>query len=525
MTSLQRVMNTLQGLATDRVPVFMVLGAYGGKLSHTGMKQLYSDPLAYVGGQIAVQDVLGPDMVLAAFDSSAIAEAYGGEVAWSDLQAPNMKKPAADDVQKALALPTPDPRHTKRLPGILEATRLLCDHYRGQVPVFAVVPGPCALPALMMGLEGWLEAVLFDPEKAQRLLEKSAEFFLEWTDALFEAGVTALVVAESVASAEVSPRALFETQFLPHLRRVFPRVKGPWVFHHGGGRLNPVLDLLPGLPGLIGVAVSSHDDLTEARQLIGPRLLLIGNLDNLSLPSWTAEQTRTKSLECLSKAAPFGPFILSTSGADVPLGTPLENLKALLGASQSYAQTLWITCGVLKAEVNKLLEVGSIQGQVMTLNSMLHMDPPQLEAVLGAAVVQASRTHRKVVLVYGDCCPRMHELVGQGQVLRIQAINCAQMLVGKPRYRELMHQHSFMLLPEWAARWQEVFQKELGLSHQVAYDLMREHRGELVYLDTGLVPLPTRDLEECSRYTGLSYRIEPVSLDTLLAGLLEAEAR
>ena len=33
MNAYQRVMNTLQGLPTDRVPVFAVLGAYGGRLT------------------------------------------------------------------------------------------------------------------------------------------------------------------------------------------------------------------------------------------------------------------------------------------------------------------------------------------------------------------------------------------------------------------------------------------------------------------------------------------------------------
>ena len=46
--SYERVINTFQGLPTDRVPVFAVLGAYGGKLTRTDLKALYSDAEAYV---------------------------------------------------------------------------------------------------------------------------------------------------------------------------------------------------------------------------------------------------------------------------------------------------------------------------------------------------------------------------------------------------------------------------------------------------------------------------------------------
>ncbi len=65
-------------------------------------------------------------------------------------------------------------------------------------------------------------------------------------------------------------------------------------------------------------------------------------------------------------------------------------------------------------------------------------------------------------------------------------------LLGRERYRELMKAESFMLLPEWAVKWRHIMKTELGLSHEVARDLMRENRRELVYLDTGLAEIPIK---------------------------------
>jgi hypothetical protein len=129
-----------------------------------------------------------------------------------------------------------------------------------------------------------------------------------------------------------------------------------------------------------------------------------------------------------------------------------------------------------------------------------------------------------VVVVYGDCSSHMLDLVRDFKVGRVHAINCAQMLLGRARYHELMHAQSFILLPEWARRWKEVMQRELGLSSSVARDLMRENRRELVYLDTGLVPVPRAQLDGCADYSGLPWRVESVTLDHLLKLLLEAEA-
>lgn len=337
INSCERVMNTLQGLPTDRVPVFAVLGAYGGKLAETGLKTLYSDADAYVSGQQAVQNALGFDMILATFDYSAIAEAFGGEVAWFDNQTPNMKRPAVSEASAVAGLKLPDPRRDARLPVILSATRQLVSLYRESVPVFAAVPGPGALPALVLGLETWMETVLFDEDNARRILERTGRFFLDWVHALCEAGVTGLVVTESVASVEISTRDLFAKVFLPHLHDLFGQINAPLVFHHGGGRILHILDLLPGLPGLAGVVVGSKDDLGAARSALGTELTLIGNLDNLSLPAVSAAEIHRRSLACLKTAEPAGRYILSHSAADVPLSTPLENLQAMIEAAGEYA--------------------------------------------------------------------------------------------------------------------------------------------------------------------------------------------
>lgn len=337
MNSYQRVLYTLQNRPVDRVPVFAVLGAYAGKLINADLRTLYSDADVYVAGQCAVQKAFGFDLVLATFDYGAIAEAFGGEIAWFTDQAPNVRRPAVRNAASALRLPLPDPRRTARLPVILTAIQQLSEIFHEVVPLIAAVPGPGALPALVLGLEGWLETVLFDAPAARSLLEWSARFFVSWSNALLEAGVTTLVVTESVASAEVTSRDLFASSFLPHLSSTLGEVHGPIVFHHGGGRIGHVLDLLPALPGLVGIAISSKDDLVSARRIVGRDVALIGNLDNLSLSACSPEEIHEQALRCLQNAAPAGRFILSNSAADVSLSTSPEALKAMLRASQDYS--------------------------------------------------------------------------------------------------------------------------------------------------------------------------------------------
>ena len=196
------------------------------------------------------------------------------------------------------------------------------------------------------------------------------------------------------------------------------------------------------------------------------------------------------------------------------------------------ARTVWLSCGVIRAEMEELQRRGLIGGELLFLDSMLHMNPPQLEAALTAALERGREAAPDgdgdragcLVLVYGDCSAHMLDLARRFRVGRVAVINCAQLLTGRARYRQLMQQEAFLVLPEWALRWEQIMKSELGLTELVAHELMGENRGALVYLDTGLVPVPTLQLEGFASYAGLPWRVEEVSLDDMLGSLLAARA-
>lgn len=184
----------------------------------------------------------------------------------------------------------------------------------------------------------------------------------------------------------------------------------------------------------------------------------------------------------------------------------------------------WVSCGVLRAELGELRRIGKIRGRQSFLESMLHMDPPRLEESLVSVLGGLGPESGPVVLVYGDCCSRMLDFAGQYRLSRVDAVNCAQMLVDRDHNLTLMRERAFMMLPEWAPRWEAIFKTELGLSEDNARALMGEHRGSLVFLDTGLAPVPREELSACADYTGLPWRVERVALDNLLSLLSEALA-
>jgi hypothetical protein len=189
-----------------------------------------------------------------------------------------------------------------------------------------------------------------------------------------------------------------------------------------------------------------------------------------------------------------------------------------------HPHTVWLSCGVVQSEMEELQRRGLIQGELLFLDSMLHMNPPMLEATLTAALEKQSGHTACLVLVYGDCSAHMLDLAKRFHVGRVSVINCAQLLLGRERYRQLMREEAFLVLPEWSRRWEHIMKSELGLNEEIARGLMGENRGMLVYLDSGLVPVPELQLAAFSAYSGLPWRVETVTLDCMLATLLEAQA-
>ncbi len=150
------------------------------------------------------------------------------------------------------------------------------------------------------------------------------------------------------------------------------------------------------------------------------------------------------------------------------------------------------------------------------------MKPEKLAIHLGKLTTEELQNGNKVLLVYGDCCMGMAALTARPGVVRTRGNNCCDLLLGSLEYRRLAHSGAFFLFPEWTRRWQHIFSIELGLSRINATGLMGDMHKKLVYLDTGVVPVPMTELQECANYCGLPWELLHVPLEPLRAAIQDA---
>lgn len=177
--------------------------------------------------------------------------------------------------------------------------------------------------------------------------------------------------------------------------------------------------------------------------------------------------------------------------------------------------TVCIACSIFRRELEALRSQGELNVPVRFLDSTLHVRPEELQRRLTPLVEMELEEGRRVILAYGDCHARMIDLESRPGVTRVPGVNCCEIVLGSREYGRLRKQGVFFVLPEWAARWREFFETQLGLGKDNASDLMREAHSRLLYLDTGLVPVPAAEMRAMSDFCGLPWEVMKVSLDNL----------
>lgn len=182
-----------------------------------------------------------------------------------------------------------------------------------------------------------------------------------------------------------------------------------------------------------------------------------------------------------------------------------------------------VACGVFAGELSALPPASLGGAELVFVDSMLHMKPSLLGDRLGS--ILGAMADRPVALAFGDCCPFMAELDAAAGRARTPGANCCEIALGPERYRALRKRGSFFFLPEWAERWREIFELNLGLGDRsLARGLLSDAMRELVYLDTGVKPPPIELLGTISAYFGMPMSIErayPEVLGSAVAAAIE----
>jgi hypothetical protein len=175
-----------------------------------------------------------------------------------------------------------------------------------------------------------------------------------------------------------------------------------------------------------------------------------------------------------------------------------------------------VACSVLRKEIERLVQQGELEAELVFVSKYFHVDYAQIERNLRSMIEKALRRYSgRIVLVYGDLClgmdGEMKRLAEQYGIVKVDALNCVDcQLGGKGKFLEADPNHDLMFLTpgmtDFFSHFKDVMLKE-GIDETAFKQLFKGLRGiilldtlgsaaqlkaEVEKLDTGLEILETR---------------------------------
>ncbi|MGQ9533930.1 MAG: uroporphyrinogen decarboxylase family protein [bacterium] len=187
------------------------------------------------------------------------------------------------------------------------------------VPVFVSIKGPFTLASFIYGIEKFLRLLLNDEIQTSLLIDIALNFQLAYLNSLLKTGVHIFIGDPMASTSIISPQAFKKFAQEP-LRILIEKVKGAGLFAgiHICGDTKPIINLLDGL----NADILSIEDIS-----LETTTIKMGGLSTLTLLHGTPDEIKKE----IKKAVSANWLILSSS-CDVPVNTPMENIKLMIAA-------------------------------------------------------------------------------------------------------------------------------------------------------------------------------------------------
>jgi len=338
MTSLERVMTVIEGRIPDRVPTDLHNFLMAARMAGMPLSQCLQSGELMAESHLVAWRRFGHDMILVENGTTAVAQAMGSGIIYTDDQAPRVIDPvlkSLDDIDK---LKIPDPERDHPLPEVLKAVSILRKELGDKVFIMGRADqAPMALAGAIRGHGQFFFdlGACEDSKVIDRLLDVCVEATTRYALALQKAGAHGTSIGE-FGSDTISP-SMYRRYALPHLQRFFSAMKKagfPASLHQCG-------DTAAVLPEMVAsgadiLELDPHTDLRAAKEATRGKTSVLGMVDPANvLHRGTPALVEQKSREALEVLAPGGGFILGPGCALVP-ETPEENVQALIESAAKY---------------------------------------------------------------------------------------------------------------------------------------------------------------------------------------------
>lgn len=356
MTPIERQTAYFNGQEVDRLPCVPMMSDDVSKYIGKKVNEFLFDSNVMVETELYKVREMGFDSASVYFGLKGIGECLGSEFEYPNERASFVTDPILKDYSMLEHINLINPYRDGRAPIILEAVSILRERLDGYCTVGSDVPGPLSAAHAVRGSENLLKDIVKNPDGFSRLLDFMVACGLEWVKAMYETNGIVCSISDPLCSTIVIGQNIFREKIFSHLNNLVEgiiAITGEKPALHICGKTK---DIWPDLLKLNISALSPDnlEDMGEAKEFLGKKLLLIGNVDPVNTIVYgSKEDIFLETLDCIKKASdsPNGYFV--GSGCAIPRQASKENVIALIDATRYYTQGFKLG---MKYQENKLEE-------------------------------------------------------------------------------------------------------------------------------------------------------------------------
>ncbi|MBN2656174.1 MAG: uroporphyrinogen decarboxylase family protein [Spirochaetales bacterium] len=332
MTAKERFGSLLTGQLPDRVPVICNLFEQGAREMGLSIKEYYSRGEYVAEGQLKLAEKYGHDNLWAFHHTAGDAEMLGSRfTAFADDGPPNVGDLILRSESDIYNLKiTEDILDTKAHREVSRTLEILKEEKGDEYPVLGAVVASYSMPAILIGMEKWMELLYLSSDRAAvTLLEKCSEFCRIKTKALFDEGADMVVYMNPLASAEFITVDRFRNDALKWIKKDTEATgSGGMVYFNGGGPINPMIEPLMEATDFPVIYINPHDDVAEAKSIIAGKRILVGTFNDIRLISQSEKEIQEDVDRIVEAGKPGGGFAFGT--LVMPLAIREENIRLMI---------------------------------------------------------------------------------------------------------------------------------------------------------------------------------------------------
>lgn len=325
MTGREIIRKSFRLEPVPRIPWIPFVGIHGGSLIGVSAEEYLKSSDHIVAGIDRAIELYNPDGIPVTFDLQVEAEALGCKMAWSDQNPPAVISHPLAGEKVLHDLKIPD-LNDGRIGIIMEAARRIREKHPER-SVYGLVTGPFTLALHLLGTDIFLK--MFEDEKeVKELMSFTKEVGKAMSGYFLKAGCDVIAIVDPMTS-QIGPDQFrqFITEPVTEIFELIRQNGGLGSFFVCGYAQQNIEAMCECKPD--NVSIDENIPLDYVRDVcLNQNISFGGNLKlTVVLLMGTPEDCQKHAIECMELGGPRG-FILAP-GCDLPLNTPVDNLKAI----------------------------------------------------------------------------------------------------------------------------------------------------------------------------------------------------